>query len=949
MRWLRWPEAAVVVLALAMAAVVLTPASVWKAPKTDLTVSGFDPNVMYASPQGGGAVAGVVQFTKGALAMSAVPGSRPVVDLATSPLSYSVSFYVTVLEAEPDSTPLTLEVFSPYTGYYYDIVFTAAPARQVLLERLHKDALVSLRPLGVYTLGQQYFVSVRVDRVRSELSVSLTTPPGQAKPTNAVYVAGTGPMYSSHLITTGTVAVDSGQSYALSVDARPLAAGQVGMSITWLNHDGHRLDVVGEWAAANGLGPWAGRSLQAVAPRDATEARVELATADGGQALFSDATFQAVGPGSRNLLANGSFLSGAAGWRRADNAAPLQVRSFADRTFAAEVSAAQWAPLFASLRVAVAVRSASTGGLSTVQLSSYRLVVPHQRWEAVALEDLALRYLVAALAVLGLLALGIAGRRRRYVSRAVGFVRRLWDGEPALVLGPKARRWLLAGAVAGVAYLAGNALLSRAGSLNADIIGARVWAYTAGSHGPGSLYFAPNVSSAEAAQWQGLPLQEAAFPYGPVMAYIFWALGLVYRFFLHQPLAGTLDTSLVDYLLRAANAVFAALDALLVYAVLRQGRQPVRRAVVVLVVLAFNPAIWFAGSVWGTTQAISTAFLLGALYLAYRQHLVATWALLLAAAMTRPQNLVPVLLLAAYVLLTQPKARAVQSLAWAVVITFVYLLPLSLAVSPTLPVDVLANVFLLHVGHGNDPWTMPASYGAMSFWPLVTQIVGHASGEARISFQATRVLFGKDSYYNVGNQAAAVFEVALVGAAVLLRHKLRRDGQVTVLLAAGSTGLLMLVTGAPAYYFVLPLCFVAASRPALGARDYWYCLGALSATTFLSEYAMGAYWLDNHLPWGVGIYSPSFGPSRFMATLPRSDLFITACCLVNISVFAVLVYRALRPMRLPASPWHFGAGRSEVNGVGASTSLEAAVRIDGNGAVHHGAPVEAPPVELAPR
>lgn len=895
LRRLCQPTPLVALLALAMTAAVAVPASYWKSPKTDFTLRGFDPNLMYSSPQGPGSVHGVLQFTQGSLLMSAVPGSRPVVDLATSPLSYNIAFDATIVEAQPDSTPLVLDISAPYFGYHYDFIFTAAPLRQVLLERLHKDAVVSLRALGVYTIGQQYDVSVNIDRAHSKLSVTVTSPPSALRPADAIYVASTGPKFSSHVITIDTVPVVAGRSYELSADTKPLTAGEIGMSIDWLSASGRRVGGSSQWAPIAGLSAWAGRDFDATAPSGATRARIELATANGGQALFAQAHFSGPHKGAPNLLSNGSFLDGAAGWRRADNTAPLQTSAFRDGTWSAQISGAKWKPLFSSLRMAVSVEALSTGGLSNVALSSYELSVPHQRWVADLVDDTGLRLLLVGLGLLGLAAIVLAVRRRRYLKRLRLVISRFWNNDRVLVLDANTRRVTLVVGIAVLIYIVGNGLLSRIGSLNADIIGARVWAYTAGAHGPGALYFSPNVASAEAGQWQGLPLQEASFPYGPVMAYIFWAMGLVYDLFLHQPYVGTLDTNLVDGLLRATNAVFAALDAYLAYLIVRQGERNVPRAVIVLVVLAFNPAIWFAGDVWATTQAISTAFLLAALYFAYRHRLVVTWVLLLAGAMTRPQNLVPALLLGAFVFVTNPKARSLVSLAWAVVITFLYLLPLSLTVAPSLPIDVLANVFLLHVGHGNDPWTMPASYGAMSIWPLITQVVGHASGEARISFRATRLLFGNHSYYNLGNQLGALFELGLVGLVLVLRRNLRRPGQMTLVLAAGSTGLLMLITGAPGYYFVMPLCFIAASRSALTRRVWWFCLVALSATTFLSEYAMGAYWLDNHLVWGVGVYSPHFAVANWLATLPNNNLFVTACCAVNIVVFGVLMYRAIRP------------------------------------------------------
>ena len=95
------------------------------------------------------------------------------------------------------------------------------------------------------------------------------------------------------------------------------------------------------------------------------------------------------------------------------------------------------------------------------------------------------------------------------------------------------------------------------------------WGYTAASHGPGSLDFTPNVSTAEAAQWGGLPLQEAGFPYGPIMAYVFSATVSIYRFMLHEPLVGMANTGAIDFELRAFNALAVIVDIAILHGVLQ--------------------------------------------------------------------------------------------------------------------------------------------------------------------------------------------------------------------------------------------------------------------------------------------------------------------------------------------------------------------------------------------
>ena len=359
--------------------------------------------------------------------------------------------------------------------------------------------------------------------------------------------------------------------------------------------------------------------------------------------------------------------------------------------YSAAATGKSWPPLFRSLRMALTVQTNGGSGAAETQISQYNLSLTHERWIAVKVTDIRVTIAAILLSGAGLIIIAISIRRRW--REAWGSRFQSWRSR---LRGPIFVRSCQAVVVVGVllfVYLIGNALLSRIGSLNADIVGARVWGYTAAVHGPGSLYFTPNVSTAEAAQWGGLPLQEAGFPYGPIMAYVFSAMGFLYRFLLHEPFAGSASTGAIDFELHAFNALAVLLDVAIIYGVLQLQGVQLRTRRTICIVLLFNPAVWYAGSVWGTTQSISIVFLLAAVYFCERRALVPCWLCLYAAFMTRPQSVVPALILAIVMMRRGPLARTVISMAWAVIVMFLILLPLSLTVAPSLPVDVFANAF----------------------------------------------------------------------------------------------------------------------------------------------------------------------------------------------------------------------------------------------------------------
>lgn len=884
-------------IAVGMLLLVLVPAGVWSAPHFDGHVVGFDSNTMYSDAQGTGQSPGSIDMTPAELAINATPGSAPVVDLTTGPLSYDMSFSVTVSAAAPGSQPLVVDIAAPYADYNYQVVFTAAPAQQVLLQRTHAGVVLSQQFLGLYALNQRYDMQVVLDRITQTAMVAMSTPSSEVRPGGALSLTTTSQPADSQIITKNVVPVVGGTMYSLSAAVKPILAGDEGITIEWLDSAQRRISLSANWANSttpSGQPQWTGLSLQARAPANARYARVDVATANGAEALFDQVQLSKAGD-LNNLLPNGDFANDAAGWRRASGTEPLAVSAFTSHSFKASITARQWPALFTSLRMAVSVSAVSTYGLSSVDVAQYRLGLLHQRWIAVQINDWRPR-LASILLVLAGLALGW-GRIRQLMYAARNRVPALLANRIVAV----SPRSIVVAITLLLVYVVGNALLSRIGSLNADIIGTRIYTYTAAYHGPAALYTLPNISSAEAAQWQGLPLQEAGFPYGPVMAYIFGALGLVYHFFMHEPVSGPNDLSQIDGLVKATIALFGLADSVVAYLILRFRGLGSDKSRLVFIALVFNPAIWFAGSVWGTTQTISLLFLLLAIYFFDRVSLTASWVFLIASILTRPQSIFVAVILAVVLVRVFPLRRTISAASAAVIITFTYLLPFALIISPTLPADVLYNALFLHVGNGNDAWTMPVSWGAMSIWPLISQFTGHVHGVDRVLYPAIYPFVGRLTYYKVGSLLLGAFIAGCAGMALLRGRRLVAAGRLPLVLAATSLGTFVLNTGTATYHLILALVLIALTRSALPGRVYWACLGGITATTFLTMYGMGAYWLSGSLTWDAGIYNPDSPLTRFMASLLANDAVVTVMCLVNILIFLALVWFAFKPIRSGAS------------------------------------------------
>ncbi len=873
----RLAQVALPVLAAAMLLTIFLPAELWRSPEVDGSYQGFDPVLMYMDPAGNGDASGSIDITEGSLALSALPGSEPTVHLATSPLSYTSSFVAVISKADPGSMPLSVSAWAPYANLSFSIVFESEPSRRVLLQRTRQGQVIDTEPLGIYQLDQEYMIRAEVDRATETIRFAVNTPTEPGFQGQALLVEAGSIPFGSHVIS-DVIAVSGSERYTLKASTRSLQSGPVGVSIEWLDFRGERIGISDSWENRQAETKWSGIELTAKAPPNATAVRVEVATDGGSSALFSDVSLSSTAS-DENLIVNGDFSSGTTGWRRAEGAEPLATRSYGPLAISGTIDSSEWPEVFESTRLAVSVSSSADTGLAVANLSAHSLDLAHDRWLAVKVRDGRLTALVLGLGALGAMALVIGAWGRRRESAI---------GGRALVL-PTRRDWALVSIA--VIFILGNMLLARVGSFNADVIGARTWGYTVSTSSPDELYFSSNVASIEAEQWSGRPLQEAGFPYGPTMAYVTTLQGLTHRLVFNMT-GLTDDADSLIVLAKFSNTLFALAAGGLIYLILKRSRFR-RSSVVVALAFLLNPAVWFAGSVWGSSQAVSLLVLLLALYFAQRDLLTLAWAFNIAALLTRPQYVVPVILLG-LLLIRQHKPRdSIAAISKAVVGLYVLFLPLWVLVSPTLPVDNLVNAFFLHVGSGNDGWTLPLSWGGLSIWTLVSPMFLDLSGIDRVLFPAETTAILGLTFHQLGTLLAGGAVASLCASALRAKRRGALIERADIVLAAATMAFFTLNTATPTYHYVLPLALIIAARPSLPSRTYWFSVLTVTATTFVSMYAMGAYWLTRHPTWAVGIYSESNAVSSAFAALAEQDWYITVGAAANLVVVLLLMTHAL--------------------------------------------------------
>jgi len=439
-----------------------------------------------------------------------------------------------------------------------------------------------------------------------------------------------------------------------------------------------------------------------------------------------------------------------------------------------------------------------------------------------------------------------------------------------------------------------NHLFFNMGSLNYDLRAATVWVYVLYRHGIPALYHLPlTVSVADA--WGGIPMQEAAFPYGPTMASVFLVIGWVYRLFFAPPPPLLPDPLQIAYVIRQFNVIFGLLNAVLISKILEEQHLPLRTRLISASLFLFNPAVWFVGSVWGQTQNISLAFLLLAIWLGEKGHPVLAWTAALLTSMTRDQMIAPTLLLALFFLRKFSFGTNICSLSWSIITTFLIVAPFSLAESPTLPLDVHVHAYLFHVLALNDRWSNPVSWGALSLWTLVARVAGGLSGLDRLSLPAMELHVGGLTYWQLANYAFTGLALACAVAVVL------RPSLYLHLLAVITLGLFLVKTSFAAFHLIPAVALVIASRRTLGPSAYYLVVGILSATIFLSMYSMAAIWMTPHPFWAVGLFSPTNTATAFVQKLMNADWFVTSGSVLNLSALLVLAGEVLRRWRTETS------------------------------------------------
>jgi uncharacterized membrane protein YiaA len=560
------------------------------------------------------------------------------------------------------------------------------------------------------------------------------------------------------------------------------------------------------------------------------------------------------------------------------------------------VASTQVAHLFGNSPLSLTGSTSAGKEAGHVVLSNYVLTLPHERWWVSRVADPIVSAAMMLLGLGGLVAMGVvlAVRLRRFWPQVLNRITA--RGSPPVWKIPRIRRSrvLIAGALVG--YVIGNVLLFQLGSHPYDMANEKVYAYIGGTYGMAQLYYLPNVVP-DAGVWSGVPYSEAAFPYGPAVAYLFGAIGWLGHLGPLSSIASFPHGLGLEYLIKSVNVLFGLGDGVLIYLILQLLGVARRSRMVASALFLFNPAVWFSMSVWGQTHVISLFFVLASIFLAERRHVHWAWIALAVACLTRPQMAVFGILLGVVLLRKFSLRQNVFGLAWAMIFIFVACLPLTLATAPSLAVDVMLHTFKVEEAGANVAVLTTVSQDAYSIWPLVTYLAHGSAGPQRMFTLSSSSLIGSISYQTV-SQVLTIVALILVAIGLWLRRRTvdERGGYIP-LLALGITSFLMLLTGLVSTHFLLALPILILCLPWMNRTTYGFVVGIWTITTFVPMYGDLSLVItsqDHPL-----LASASNGVTHFFVSLYASDRFITTGVVANIcAAIWLAVVAARQPSRL---------------------------------------------------
>jgi len=594
----------------------------------------------------------------------------------------------------------------------------------------------------------------------------------------------------------------------------------------------------------------------------------------------------------------------------------VQITSTTDTGVATKTSvdASEFSELFKSFRPTLAISVSAHDSRTVATISNYILTLPSQPDSSAELvekiSDPRAWTLTLITALLGAILIAIA--IGRFASRRVNAVFAFSLGRPSEFdagerasprVGKRLAVMLLSVGVIGAFFVA-NVYLFHFGTPHFDVYTPKIWSYIAANYSVLELYHWPFLIPAAGVQG-GIPWHDAAFPYGPTKVYYYQTIGWVYRLAFAPTTSGlSVNSPELEFLVKAFNVVFGIVDAALVYSISQRISQRTSSSVLVAALFLLNPAVIFLMSVWGSTETVSLLFMLLSIWLAQRNSTGAAWTALALGAFTRPQMLVLAFLIGLVYLRTFRPSDNVTGISTAAVAFFVIFAPLSLAISPSIPVDYVTHILNFSVGTGQaDQAYLAISPGYYSVWTLPLLYVNGLHGLDRMWHTRTDNLIGTLSYGQASTYVVLAF-LLFVAILILSQRRTRSIGAQLPLVTFGLFGWLFLMDGLISRYFLYGLVFVILCHGSMTRGIYALSVSWLTAVTLITSWSHFGIDVLGNLATTQPL-NPQHNPiTQALLTLFANDRFITEASAMNLLILVLAGITAVGSIRHKSQPTH---------------------------------------------
>jgi SAM-dependent methyltransferase len=436
-------------------------------------------------------------------------------------------------------------------------------------------------------------------------------------------------------------------------------------------------------------------------------------------------------------------------------------------------------------------------------------------------------------------------------------------------------------------------LFSFLGSQPYDSYAQKTWAYISTKYGTDHLYTLSNIvpSGRSVGTFSTINF---AYPYPPLLSYIYWFSGLLYS--VASP-AFDMHTFVLGILMKMPWILATSMLGILIYYFSRKNFSA-KVAFILSSLCLFNPCIIFESVIWGQSDSLIASLLILSVFALRKNSIRSMWFFIGLALLTKQTAIIPALFISFFALRKFGLSKSIQNLAFPFTCLFLFLSPFFLmGYSPSFIFNVSVGQNVLNVigtPQRAAEWQIVASGGAHNLWPILTGALGE-SGWERFAYPYQHSPLS--SVADLTIFVVLIFFILIMMQSILSeKQEINNEKPTFYLLFLAVLTLYTFFTRMQTRYLYLTIPFLIFSFRWIHNRKAFSLLFAtLTALFFLSDYSYFTL---------TGLWQPAFFPNFSPAANPlnllifgfvTNDTLITALCSAIFSFFILsMLFSSLR-------------------------------------------------------